>query len=415
MGCIAALAPTASARAHDGQPIVPHDLAGAWSTEPWTITLLAISLALYWAGARRMAAGVRRPSPGIRRRGVLFAAGWLVLAVSLLSPLHALGGVLLSAHMVPHELLMLVATPLLVLGRPIGPALWAIPPSWRRGAGGAARRPAIRRVWQGITRPLMAALIHGIAIWLWHAPVLYEAGLRSEAMHALQHAAFIGTAILFWWAALKGRRRLSGEVLVALFITALHTGALGALLTFAESLWYPAYAATTGPWGLSPLSDQQLAGLIMWIPGGAVYLAVGLSVIGRWLGAAQPASRRGLASAVAAAGVLMLGGCRGGLDDDHDMRVAGGDPERGKIAISQYGCPTCHVIPGIAGAKGTIGPPLTGMASRAYIGGVLTNTPENMIRWIVDPPRIDSLTAMPALGISDSLARHIAEYLYTLR
>ena len=413
-GALAMLVPTMSAAAHDGQPILPHDLAGAWSRDPWVIALLAVSLGLYVAGARRMHARAHRPLGGLRRRALLFAAGWLILALSLLSPLHALGGALLSAHMVQHELLLLVATPLLVLGQPVGPMLWAMSPSWRRKLGQVARRSTVRGVWRVTTRPLAAALIHGVAIWLWHAPVLYEAGLRSEGMHALQHLAFIGTAVLFWWAALGGRRRQSGEVLVALFVTALHTGALGALLAFGESLWYPAYAATTGPWGLSPLADQQLAGLIMWIPGGAVYLVVALSVIGRWLATPRPAAR-GLARAVAALLVLAASGCRGGLDDDHDMRVAGGDPERGRIAISQYGCPTCHVIPGIKGATGTVGPPLTGMASRAYIAGVITNTPENMVRWIVDPPRVDSLTAMPALGVSDSLARHIAEYLYTLR
>jgi cytochrome c oxidase assembly factor CtaG len=340
----------------------------------------------------------------------------VLLALALVSPIHALGGALLSAHMVQHEILMVVATPLLVLGRPLVPALWAIPAGWRRALGRAARRAPVRAAWLALTRPLIAAVVHGSTIWLWHTPSLYQAGLRSAAIHTTQHIAFIVTALLFWWAVLHARRARSGEAVLALFVTVLHTGALGALLAFSGSLWYPAYAATTGPWGLSPLEDQQLAGLIMWIPGGLAYLVAALTIVGGWLSAPrQRAPRLSRAVAGMLIGMIALGGCRGGLDDDHSMRVLGGDPERGRIAIGQYGCPSCHVIPGVVGAKGTIGPPLTGIASRAYIGGVITNTPENMIRWIVDPPRIDSLTAMPALGISDSLARDIAEYLYTIR
>ena len=415
LAAVALLVPVARAGAHEGRPIAPHDLAGAWSFEPWTLVVLLLSLVLYAAGVHRMWKRARRPWVGISRRAALFAVGWLILALSLLSPLHALGGALLSGHMVQHELLLLVATPLLVLGRPLAPVVWSLPRPWRRPVGQVGRNADVRRFWRAITRPLVAALIHGIAIWLWHAPALYIASLRSEPMHALQHVAFVGTACLFWWAALSGHRRQSGEVLVALFVSALHTGALGALLTFGEALWYPPYAATTGPWGLSPLADQQLAGLIMWIPGGAVYLVVALAVMARWLGAPRGSSPHRFAGAVAATLLIIVAGCRGGLDDNDDMRVAGGDPERGRIAIAEYGCPACHVIPGVAGATGTIGPPLTGMATRAYIAGVLTNTPENMIRWIVDPPRVDSLTAMPALGVSDSLARHMAEYLYTLR
>jgi cytochrome c1 len=95
--------------------------------------------------------------------------------------------------------------------------------------------------------------------------------------------------------------------------------------------------------------------------------------------------------------------------------VAGGDPERGREAVKRYGCGSCHVIPGIEGANGLVGPPLSGIASRVYIAGVLTNTPENLVRWIQDPPAIDPLTAMPNTAVTEEDARHLASFLYTLR
>lgn len=97
------------------------------------------------------------------------------------------------------------------------------------------------------------------------------------------------------------------------------------------------------------------------------------------------------------------------------QRLTGGDPTRGKQAIAQYGCGACHTIPGIQGANALVGPPLSQIASRSYIGGVLANTPDNMIRWIQNPPAVDPLTAMPNLHVSNAEARDIASYLYTLK
>ena len=97
------------------------------------------------------------------------------------------------------------------------------------------------------------------------------------------------------------------------------------------------------------------------------------------------------------------------------MAITGGDPDRGREAIRRYGCGTCHAIAGVAGAEGRVGPPLTGIASRAYIAGVLPNEPGNMMRWIMNPQAVDSQTAMPMVGVTERDARHIAAYLYTLR
>ncbi len=411
----AVLAPWASAAAHDGRPIEPHDLWTSWSLEPWAIALLAVSAALYWRGARRVwrAAGTGRGTRVID--AAAFAGGWALLAFALLSPLHAAGSVLLSAHMVQHEVLVLLAAPLLVLGRPVVPALWAMSPTMRNRLGAVGRRPLVRTPWRWLTRPLDAAAVHGVAIWIWHAPPAYEAAVRSPILHALEHATFLSTALLFWWSMLHVRssRGRDGQAISAVFLTALHTGALGALLAFSNDLWYPVYAATTGPWGLSPVEDQQLAGLIMWIPGGGVYVLAGLALAARWMGESRwlPPTRT-VASLLF---LVIVIGCSGGLDDERHPRLLGGNAESGRTAMGQYGCTSCHVVPGIAGARGTAGPPLSGIGSRAYIAGVLPNTPENMVRWIMDPQAVDSLTAMPRLGVSDTLARDMAEYLYRIR
>lgn len=118
---------------------------------------------------------------------------------------------------------------------------------------------------------------------------------------------------------------------------------------------------------------------------------------------------------------LALAPCVVGCDDARGANVAsanritGGDADRGRELMRAYGCGSCHSIPGVAGANGLVGPPLAGIASRSYIGGVLPNAPDDMLRWLRDPRAVDSLTAMPNVGVTPSDARHLAAYLYTLR
>lgn len=121
----------------------------------------------------------------------------------------------------------------------------------------------------------------------------------------------------------------------------------------------------------------------------------------------------GLAACISAMAIA-LNGCAG-RSLGAPAAVTGGDAHRGAAAIAKYGCGSCHVIPGISGARGLTGPPLTGVASRLYIGGVITNTPEHVVRWILDPTAIDDKTAMPNLGVTEQDAKDIAAYVYTLR
>jgi cytochrome c oxidase assembly factor CtaG/cytochrome c2 len=344
--------------------------------------------------------------------------------IALVSPLHALGSVLFSAHMTQHELLISLGAPLIVIGRPVVAVLWSVSPEWRRRLGAFSNASGVKNSWNILSRPAVAFALHAIALWTWHLPGPYQSTITSGWMHALQHASFLFTALVFWWSILSARGaepgRGRGGAVFYLFGTALQTGALGALLAFAPSLWYPAYAATTGPWGLTPLEDQQLGGLIMWIPGSIPYLIAGLTLFAGWMRESETRTlRREKAASVARAAaaflvVLVLSACDR-ASGDQSLMLSNSDVERGGTAIRKYGCGSCHMIPGIGGAEGMVGPPLGGIASRVYIGGVLPNEPDNMIRWIENPQAIDPKTAMPNTGVTPRDARDIAAYLYTLR
>ena len=246
--------------------------ATGWAAEPTLIAPVVMLGAVYARGVSRL--GVRRRNPI-----ACFAIGWTVLVVALLSPLHGASEQIFSAHMAQHELLMVIVAPLLVLGRPGVAFTWAMPRRLRRPVG---------RMMRFSPRPLDAWLVHGIVIWVWHVPALFESTLRSDAMHALQHASFLGSALVFWSAVIRPRRRASlGLSIVYLFTTAVHTGVLGALMTFARAPWYPAYAGTAQLWSLTPAEDQQLAGLIMWIPASIAYLVAALFILRRWLASSE--------------------------------------------------------------------------------------------------------------------------------
>jgi putative membrane protein len=249
----------------------------AWSLDPGVVVPLALSAVLYARGAR--------VSRGISRtRAACFWSGWAALAVALVSPLHPLGEALFSAHMAQHEVLMLIAAPLMVLSRPLAALLWGMPFEWRRTVGRWAKARVVRRSWGALTAPVAAWLLYAAALWLWHAPALFQATLENEWIHAAQHLSFFLTALLFWWSLLYAHGRLGhGAAVLYIFTTGVHTSILGALLTFAPALWYPAYAATAPEWGMTALQDQQAGGLIMWVPGGVVYVIAGLALFAAWL------------------------------------------------------------------------------------------------------------------------------------
>ncbi len=294
---IASLASAHDPRAHgsipSGVPLDAHAVWRTWGLDPLPLVLLSVLLVLYVRGLAITwrAAGVGH---GIRRwECACFAAGYAALLVAQVSPLHPLSSALFSAHMTQHEILMLVAAPLIVLGKPVVAMLRALPVSTARSVVSWTRVPWWRRVWSGLMRPGVAWLAHAAALWVWHLPVLFQAALASEAVHALQHLFFVGSASLFWWADMHARPRATrcGLAVLFLFTTALHTGLLGALLTFGPSVLYPAYVEPSRAWGIDPLADQQLGGLIMWVPACSLYIVAGLALFVGWLRASEIATR----------------------------------------------------------------------------------------------------------------------------
>ena len=295
-----------------GPAAAAHELAApgaaagsvTWSFDPLVVPLVLLSAVLYGVGSWRLWRRSLRARPLWHRRAAAFALGWLMLGAALVSPLDSLGGALFSAHMVQHELLMLVAAPLLVLGHPLGVWLWALPAGARAACGRLLHRRWLQWLWRGLTLPLVAWVLHALALWAWHVPRLFETALAHPGIHALQHTSFLASALLFWTTVLaprtlpNTRSGTSGIAMLSLFTTMAHTTALGALLTLAPGLWYPFYALPTAALGFDPLQDQQLGGLVMWVPGGVAYLVAGLVVAARWL---QPAG-----SLRAAAGKVTL-------------------------------------------------------------------------------------------------------------
>ena len=182
---------------------------------------------------------------------------------------------------------MLAAAPLLVLSEPLAILIWAFPTAGRRAIGAISNTPAIKASWLLFSGAITATLLQATALWLWHAPALFDLALESDRWHTAQHLSFLVAALLFWTAML-GRRTPAGVAVLCLVATAIVTGALGALMAFATSPWYWRYAALgMAPFGLTPAEDQQVAGLLMWVPGGFVHLGAALMLIRRPLRAAH--------------------------------------------------------------------------------------------------------------------------------
>jgi cytochrome c oxidase assembly factor CtaG len=192
-----------------------------------------------------------------RQRALLGAL--LVIGVALLSPLEEMSHALASAHMVQHLLLILLAAPLLAIAFPL--------------AAGT----------RGLS-PTTAWLLHTLTIWFWHAPGPYTAAVVNPLLHGVEHLSFLVTALLFWGKLEIGRRQQrTGLGILLVFAMTLQSVFLSVLLTFAESPWYWVYEATTQAHGLDPLADQQLAGVIMWVPAGLAYTAIGLAFLVGWI------------------------------------------------------------------------------------------------------------------------------------
>jgi len=261
----------------------------AW--DAGAMVVLAAVGALYLAGSVRLAQ--RRATPP-RFEAASFAVGWCAMAAAILPPLDVAATQWFSAHMSQHELMILVGAPLLTAGRPLPKVLGGLPVAARRVAMRVLQAAPASGLWRALTMPVVAWVLHGVALWVWHLPALYQLAVRDEGVHALQHAMFVGTAVLFWWGVLYGRYGRAGYGAAAFFVflTVVHSGILGAAVTFAPAPLYPDYITSSHAHGVDPLEDQQIAGLIMWVPAGLILTLLGIGLFAAWLGEAGRRERQ---------------------------------------------------------------------------------------------------------------------------
>ncbi len=257
-------------------PLSETSLPIAWNWAPSIVVGLAVFLGLYLAAIGPLRTRFAASAPVTRAQIAWFTAGLLVILLALVSPLDEIGdSYLFSAHMIQHLLLALVAPPLLLLGMPG----WLLRPLLRAGL--------IRRVLHLLTLPLVALILFNATFFIWHVPTLYEATLHNEAIHISEHVLFIATGMLNWWPILSPLPQLSRlsppTQILYLFLEGIPATILGALIVFAASPLYPTYAAAPRVFGLDPIADQQLAGLVMWMPGGMIYLLALSLIFFTWL------------------------------------------------------------------------------------------------------------------------------------
>jgi putative membrane protein len=258
-----------------------------WSWNPLVLSNLAVVSLVYLRGLQAIWLRAGRGRGVSFRQAVTFGAGILSLFIALISPLDSISGELQSAHMVQHMILMNVAAPLLVLGAPGLVMMWGLPMRWRNRMGrwlrwldGGSSR------WYLLWQPVLLWSLFAFALWIWHLPVLYQAALRNQLFHDFQHFTFLITACLFWRVLLDpiSRLRLTRAMgVLYLFMTSLHATLLGVFMALAPRVWYSDYEGSTTAWNLTPLQDQQLAGLIMWMPACMIYAVVAALVFALWL------------------------------------------------------------------------------------------------------------------------------------
>jgi len=243
------------------RPAAAHGLFDAHLSERLPLLLTALLLGgawlLYLLGSRRV--------PPRRSEAAWFHGAMLICAYAVFGPIDDWAETSTSLHMTQHMLFIVVIAPLWALARPL--------PQWRSITGRLGQP-----LWTAILRagryPTALAMLHGAIIWIWHTPRLYLLALDNLWWHAFEHACFLFSGWLFWWSVLRANPKQVPQALMALLLTLMHTGLLGALLTFGTTSFYGEHR---------DVQDQQLAGLIMWVPGGLVYLAAGAWIAWRWL------------------------------------------------------------------------------------------------------------------------------------
>jgi putative membrane protein len=280
----AAFAQPAIALAHGAAVPAPSfpDVLLRWTFDPLPLLAILGTGAVYLWATRQ----VNRAHPANRQppyRSWLFLAGLAALGIALLSPIEAYEGSLFSVHMVQHMLLELVAAPLLLAGAPITLTLRVARPSLRGWLLKVLHSRAIRV----LSFPVVAWVLFAAVNWGWHFSVLYDQALENQALHYFQHATFLAAALLFWWPVVGADPspwRLPHPVrLLYLFLAMPQNSFLGVALMSAPAVLYPHYVTNLRDWGLSPLDDQALGGVTMWVVGDLCFLAAMMVIVVQWM------------------------------------------------------------------------------------------------------------------------------------
>jgi putative membrane protein len=262
-------------------PTLP-DVLFQWRPEPIVLVALAAATLGWVVLARRVSVG-HPANQHPRWRTATFLGGLAVLAVALMLPIEAYEGQLFSVHMLQHMLLELVAAPLLLLGAPATLALRAASPSVRAGLLSVLHSRAVTM----LSFPLLAWVVFAAVNWGWHFSSLYNDALETPWLHDVQHLTFLGAALLFWWPVVgadPARWRLPHPVrLFYLFLAMPQNSFLGIALMSAPLALYPHYLTNVRHWGPSPIVDQSIGGMLMWVGGDVAFLvAMGL-VVAAWV------------------------------------------------------------------------------------------------------------------------------------
>ncbi len=267
-----------------------------WHAHPSIILGLLAFGGAYLLGVGPLRQRYRLGPPVEGWRVSVFLLGVLVLMGALLSPIHDLGErYLFSFHMLQHMLLMLVFPPLVLIGTPP----WLLRP--------LLRNTTVRGAASFVTRPVAAFLIFNTVLVFWHVPGLYDLALRERNIHILEHITFMGAAVIMWWPVLSPMSELPRAPYIGqmayLFMVPTVSAILGAFITFSESVWYDWYAEAPRIWEISAKTDQEIGGLLMWVPGGAVFMASLIIVFLVWAGRSESDDSARLTNGAGSAGV----------------------------------------------------------------------------------------------------------------
>jgi putative membrane protein len=267
----------------------------AWDFQPYIIFVLVFAAGLYFMALRRIAERGVRSVP--RSYPLYFYTGLGALAVAAAGPLESYNENSFALHMGQHVVMMLIAAPLIVLGRPVHVALWALDPK----KSGAIVGPFLRQTWLRslltvIAHPLVVLLLINVNLVVWHLPGFYQAALENTLVHELEHALFMGTAVLFWWVIIDPiprHHKIRPDFAIGmLFITGSVGDLLGLYLIFSQEIVYPFYLVSETIFGMSQLADQRVGGLIMLVTGTVVFFGATFLLIARNYGNTVPYDSR---------------------------------------------------------------------------------------------------------------------------